>query len=140
MSEFSAFFAQNADTDVVEEVIVSERFKNKDGKSIPWKIRALTESENEQLRKACTKRTKQRGGAITNETDSTEYAAKLMVTSIVYPNLKDAELQNSYGVMGAEELLRKMLLAGEYSNLFLKVQELTGFDQDLNELVEEAKN
>ncbi|MNN89462.1 Phage XkdN-like protein [compost metagenome] len=59
---------------------------------------------------------------------------------MTFPDLKNAELQKSYGVMGAEALLHKMLLPGEYANLVQKVQELNGFDADMNELVEEVKN
>jgi hypothetical protein len=33
-----------------------------------------------------------------------------------------------------------MLTAGEYSNLAEKVQEISGFDLDIEELVQEAKN
>lgn len=140
MSEFSAFFAQNAATDIIEEVIISDRFKGGDGKPIPWKLRTLTEADNESIRKSVTKRVKVKGNQYAQETDQTEYLAKLAVSSVVYPSLKDVELQNSYGVMGAEELLRKMLLAGEYIALIQKVTEINKFDRDLEELVEEAKN
>lgn len=140
MSEFSAFFAQNAATDVIEEVIVSERFQGPNGKPIPWKLRTLTEADNESIRKSATKPVKIKGRQYSQETDQNEYLAKLAVSSVVYPNLKDAELQNSYGVMGAEDLLRKMLLAGEYIALVQKVTEINKFDRDLDELVEEAKN
>ena len=50
------------------------------------------------------------------------------------------DLQDSYGVMGAEELLKVMLLPGEYANYLGKVQEICGFDKNMNDLVEEAKN
>ena len=66
--------------------------------------------------------------------------AKLVVASVVFPDLKDAELQKSYGVLGADQLLRKMLLPGEYATLLQKVQEVNGFDRDVNELAEEVKN
>jgi hypothetical protein len=54
--------------------------------------------------------------------------------------LKNPDLQRSYGVLGAESLLRKMLLPGEYVELVQHVQRLNGFDQDVNELVEQVKN
>ncbi|MNC83125.1 Phage XkdN-like protein [compost metagenome] len=62
------------------------------------------------------------------------------MTSVVYPDLKDAELQKSYGVLGADQLLRKMLLPGEYATLLQKVQSINGFDKDVNELADEVKN
>ena len=58
----------------------------------------------------------------------------------MFPNLKDKELQDSYGVMGDDKLLKTMLTAGEYANYLEKVQEVNGFDVPMDELVEEAKN
>lgn len=140
MSDLSAFFANNTAVEITEDVVVSERFKNADGKPVPWKVRSLTEAENEEIRKSATRRVKVKGNQYAQETDQVEYVARLIVTSIAFPNLRDAELQKSYGVLGAEALLRKMLLAGEYSALVQKVTEINGFDRDINELVDEAKN
>ncbi len=139
MSDLQAFFAQNTDSSITEEVVVSERFKDKEGKPIPWVLRNLTEAENEEHRKAATKRVKGKGGAQT-ETDTNDYMAKLAVASVVFPDLKNAELQKSYGVMGGEDLLRRMLLPGEYARLLQKIQEINGFDQAMEDLIEEVKN
>lgn len=140
MSDLSSFFAQNVQAEVTAEVVVSDRFKDKDGKIIPWKLRSLTEEENELIRKQATKKVKGKGGVQTPETDMVDYLAKMAVACVVYPELKNAELQASYKVMGADALLRKMLLAGEYSELVQQVQKINGFDKDINELVEEVKN
>ena len=59
---------------------------------------------------------------------------------IVGAPLNDAKLQNSYDVMGADSLLKKMLLPGEYANYLSKVQEICGFDQNINDMVQQAKN
>ena len=140
MSELRVFFADQAEMGMSEEFIVSPRFKTKEGILVPWKLRSMTESENEECRKAATKRVKGKNGALVPETSADEYMAKLVVASVEFPNLKDAELQKSYGVFGAENLLRKMLLPGEYAALVGKVQELNGFDRSTAELVEEVKN
>ena len=42
--------------------------------------------------------------------------------------------------MGAEALVDKVLNPGQFAELFQKVQEINGFDTDINDLVEEAKN
>ncbi|WP_282938992.1 phage portal protein [Paenibacillus sp. RC67] len=139
MSDLSVFYAQNV-SGLTEELIVSERFKDKEGKPVAWKLRSMTEEENESIRKSATKRVQAKRGVATQETDPTEYMAKLAVASVVFPNLKDVELQKSYGVLGAENLLRKMLLAGEYAALIEKIQELNAFDKNMNELVDEVKN
>ncbi|WP_281885686.1 phage tail assembly chaperone [Paenibacillus sp. YYML68] len=140
MSDISVFFAQNAPIETNVEYMVSDRFKGKDGKPVPWILRCMTEDENETIRKAATKRERGKNGIVTQETNQNEYMAKLVVASVVFPNLKDESLQKSYGVMGAEALLKKMLLSGEYTTLIMKIQEINGFDTDMNELVDEAKN
>ncbi|MBH0330130.1 phage portal protein [Brevibacillus brevis] len=140
MSDLSVFFMQNVETDITEEFEVSKRFKDAEGTPVPWKLRTMTEEENESIRKSAQKRVKVKGGQYTTETNNDEYLAKLAVASVVFPDLKDAELQRSYGVMGADKLLRKMLLPGEYGHLLEKVQEINGFDLDINDLKDEVKN
>ena len=140
MSDLSVFFMQNVETDIIEEFEISKRFKDKEGNAVKWKLRTMNEEENESIRKSAQKRVKGRGGQYTTETNNDEYLAKLAVASVVFPDLKDAELQRSYGVMGADRLLRKMLLPGEYGHLLEKVQEMNGFDLDINDLKDEVKN
>ena len=140
MSTLSYFFAQHAEANTEMPFVVSSRFKNEEGEPVPWTLRSMSEVENEQCRKAATKQVKGKGGVVTPEIDFNEYTAKLIVASVVYPDLKNSELQQSYGVMGAESLLRKMLLPGEYTALLQQVQTLNGFNQDMNDLVNEVKN
>ncbi|MNV94114.1 Phage XkdN-like protein [compost metagenome] len=100
----------------------------------------MTEDENQECRKAATRKVKGKNGIYTPEIDANDYMAKLMTASVEYPDLKNAELQRSYGVLGAEALLRKMLLPGEFAALGERVQTLNGFATDMNELVDEVKN
>ena len=67
------------------------------------------------------------------------YLAKLAAACTVYPNLNDAELQDSYGVKCAEELISAMLTPGEYTNYTEKLFDICGFGDKLD-LVEQAKN
>lgn len=107
----------------------------------PFVLRSITQEENKELEKSCEKKkfnpkTKQ----TEVETDRNLYVSRLLVTCCVEPNFKDADLQARFGVMGAEALAEKLLTPGQYSNLMFAVQELNGFDDDINDLVEEAKN
>jgi hypothetical protein len=68
------------------------------------------------------------------------YLGKLAVACTVYPNLNDKALQDSYKVMGAENLLKTMLTSGEYAEYLQKVQEVCGFDVPLQDEVDDAKN
>lgn len=140
MSDLQAFFAQNIAAAATEDFVVSTRFKDKNGNPVPWKIRTMTEAENEEIRKAATRLVKGKNGVKLPETNPEEYAARMVVASVVFPDMRNAELQKSYGILGAEELLKKMLLPGEYAALIQKVQEINGFDRDINEAVEEIKN
>ncbi|MGW8823645.1 phage tail assembly chaperone [Paenibacillus lautus] len=140
MSDFSMFFAGYSSAEITEEFVVSVRFKNAEGSPVPWKLRSITEEENQECRKAATRKVKGKNGVFTPEIDPNDYMAKLMVSSVIYPDLKNSELQKSYGVLGAESLLRKMLLPGEFAALGERVQALNGFDRDMNELVDDVKN
>ena len=141
MSRLEAFFADKADKIENEFFAVSPRFKNQEtGEPIPWELKPLNEKEVSDIRKRCRKKIKGKYGQFTEETDSEAVSLKMVTESVVFPNLKDQALQQSYQVIGAEELLKIMLKSGEYGELLLKVQEISGYDQDMNELVEEAKN
>lgn len=140
MSDLQAFFAENSANEVIEEFVVSERFKDSEGNPIAWKLRTMTECENEEIRRASTRTVKGKNGSKSFETNAEEYLGKLVVSSVVYPDLKNAALQKSYEVMGADALVKRMLLAGEYAALVQKVQEINGFDRDINETSEEIKN
>jgi hypothetical protein len=135
-----AFFAQNAQAMFTDEFVISERFKDKQGTPMKWKLKTLTEAENETIRKSATRQSKGKNGARVQEIVQEEYIGKLAVASVLYPDLQNAELQQSYGVLGADTLLKKMLLSGEYASLLAKVQELNGFDRDIDDLAEEVKN
>lgn len=139
MSNLSAFFAQNVNSEIIEEVVISDRFKDETSNPIPWKLRSMTEEENEAIRKSAQRKVREKG-VVTIDTNTEEYLAKLVVSSVIFPDLKDAELQKSYGVMGSDKLLRKMLLPGEYAILLQKVQEINGFDKGVNEFADEVKN
>lgn len=122
--------------------VASNRFIGEDGKPEKWEIKTITAEEDEAIRKACTKKVPVNGrkGQFTQETDFNKYLGSLAAACTVYPNLNSTELQNGYGVMGADILLKKMLNAGEYTEYLAKVQELNGYNSSMDELVEEAKN
>jgi len=119
-----------------EKVVVSKRFVE-DGKPVPWEVRPILQDENDKLMKRYTKKDKKTN---TESFDRQGYITELTASAVVFPDLKNAELQKAYGVLGEVELLKKMLLVGEFATLTQKVQTLSGLDEDINDLVEEAKN
>lgn len=142
MGNLSAFLAQNAiKVDNIKHV-VSKRFVDEKGNPVPWEIQCITSSEDEAIRKACTRKVQVPGkkGQFTQQTDFDLYLGKLAAKCTVFPNLDDKELQDSYGVMGSDALLKVMLKPGEYTDYLAKIQEINGFDVTFEEAVDEAKN
>lgn len=141
MSNFSVFMAKNAVAPETIKYVASKRFVN-DGKPVEWELKPINSDLDEAIRKECTKKVQIPGkrGQYNQETDTDKYIGKMCVTCIVYPNLNDAELQDSYGVKDGMSLLKAMLLPGEYTELKAKVMEVNGYDMSMEELVDEAKN
>ena len=141
MSDFSVFMAGNADKNSIVNYVASKRFAI-NGEPVEWQLKPIDTDLDETIRKECTKKVPIAGkrGQFTQETDTDKYIAKLCVACTVYPNLNNAELQDSYGVKTADLLLRKMLLPGEYTEYKAKVMEINGYDMSMEELVDEAKN
>lgn len=141
MGDLNAFLAQNASQDESVMYIASKRFVV-EGKPVEWELQSVTSEEDEQIRKSCTKKVPVTGkkGQYTQELDAEKYLGLLAAKCIVYPNLSAAELQDSYKVMGADAVLKKMLKPGEYQELLKKIQEINGFNIGMDEMVEEAKN
>lgn len=137
----NAFLAQNVERPDAVEYIASKRFKE-NGKPVPWKLRPVTSEVDERLRRSCTRQVEVPGkrGRFTKDTDFDKYLGKLAVECISYPDLNSQELQDSYKVMGADALLKVMLMPGEYQDLLSKIQEINGYEADMDELVDEAKN
>lgn len=140
MSDFRNFMADKAEQIQNIRFAASPRFKDDEGKPLEWEMRCVDAEEDKALRKECTKRIIVKKGVTTPETDYELYALKLAVRCTVYPDLENTELQDSYKVMGAVNLLLAMLTPGELANYLKQAQEINGFDASFEDLVGEAKN
>lgn len=142
MSNLKAFLKQNAAQEENMRFVASKRFLDDNKKPMVWEICAITSEQDEALRKCCTRKVaiKGRKGAMMPETDWTEYLGKLAAECTVFPNLNDKDLQDSYGIMGADKLLKVMLKPGEFTDYTSRVQEINGFDISIDDQVEDAKN
>lgn len=136
----SAFLAQNAKKVDNRKIAASPRFVDENGKPMEWEITCITASENQKLRKESTRNVPtSKRGQYTQDFDTALYQAKLATKCVVFPDLNDKELQDSYGAMSAEQLISAMLTPGEFDDLILAIVELNGFNTE-GELVDEAKN
>lgn len=133
-----------------KEVIVSKRFirRNDKGEPLldtngetilaPFKIRAISQEENDALVRAATNIYKDRTGARVKDLNRQKYIRSLIVAATVEPDFRDSELCAGYGTLDPEEVPGKMLLAGEFQRLADEISNLSGFEDDSAE--EEAKN
>ena len=142
MGNLSAFLSQNAVQDENIKYPASKRFLGADKKPMEWEICSITSDEDEAIRKACTRKVPIPGkrNQFTQETDYNKYLGKLAARCTVFPNLDNAELQDSYGVNGSDAVLKTMLKPGEYADYLAKIQEVNGFEITMEEMVDEAKN
>lgn len=62
------------------------------------------------------------------------------IECLIDPNLKDADFIQAAGVPDSTRLLYRCFLAGEIASIAENVLKLSGFDQDVEEEMEEVKN
>lgn len=119
----NGFFKSNAKSLPDVKVVVSERFTNEDGTPIEWVLHPISTKKVEEITKRNTKTTIKNGKkeSIVNEENLN---AELLEAVVLYPSLNDAELQDSYGVSSANELLSVMLYPGETQVLTNALQEV----------------
>ena len=119
----NGFFKSNAKSLPDVKVVVSERFTNEDGSPIEWVLHPISTKLVEEITKRNTKTTIKngKGESVVNEENLN---AELLEAVVLYPSLNDAELQDSYGVSSANELLSVMLYPGETQVLTNALQEV----------------
>jgi hypothetical protein len=142
MSGLKAFMKPPV-TDTTEDVIISDRFTDEDGKVQPFKIRIISQEIYESLHNQASRPIKKNGVVIGSQTDSAKYGNLLIVACVVYPNFKDSELCNYYKTKDPLDVPRRMLTAGEFNKLVKAVNRINGFDvgdDQAETLEEEAKN
>lgn len=142
MSNFSNFMKANKIQKQNVMHPVTKSLTDEKGEPLLWEIRPLTTKENEAIRDSCTIDVPVKGkpNLYRPKVDMNKYQTKMVCAAIVSPDLNNVELQNSYGVMSAEELIKEMVDdPAEYTDLTVFVQKISGF-KTLQEEVDEAKN
>lgn len=140
VANLSAFFATSMEQAANEFVAVTDRAKDEKGEPILWEIKAISNERIKAIRKECTVTKRAKRGVPQETFDSNKFELKLCAACVVFPNLNDAELQDSWGVKSAESLLGTMLLSGEQDKLSEAVMAINGYDMDFDEEVDTAKN
>ncbi|RAP29158.1 hypothetical protein C2W64_04105 [Brevibacillus laterosporus] len=128
--------------DEFEDAEVVERKMKFAGKEKKMQFKPISATQGDEIRKSCRKTTRHKG---TKEVDFNEdaYMVKMIIETTVNPDFKNKELQDSWKVIGADNLLAAMkskMRDGEYAELIGVVSGINGFDKGINEFKEEVKN
>lgn len=132
MSKLSAFL-NPVSAGEEKEVVISNRFMDEKGAVVPFKIRAITQEENDEIIKKSTRRVKENGQTV-ERLDNVEFSRRMVVTATVEPDFTQKEMCEAYGVIDPTMVPGKMLLSGEYAKLMKEISALSGFDSIEDEL------
>ena len=135
MSRLSAFL-HPVPVQQEKEVVISDRFVDENGNVVPFKIRALTQEENEALVKR-SRHMRRIDGQWQEKLDNMELSRRTVVAATVEPDFSSQEMCDAYGVLDPLMVPGKMLLSGEYARLMQAITDLSGFGANIGE---EAKN
>ena len=143
MSKFSRFMKQNKIKKENTTFAPTKSLLDENGEPIKFKIKPLTTKENDDIRDACTIDVPVIGkpNMFRPKLNTAKYLSKMLCSCIIEPDLFDKELQDSYGVMTPEDLIKEMIDdPGEYQDFVVFVQDFNGFNVSLEDKVDNAKN
>lgn len=134
MYDLEMFLKENKIQRQNRTLAVTESLRDNEGKPVEWELKPVSTRENEEIRQSCM--IKGEKGYVLN---TSLYIARLVACSVVKPDLFNAKLQDSYGVLTPEDLVREMVdNPMEYSRLVEAVEELNGFTA-VEDKIQQAK-
>ncbi len=143
MSNLSRFLKDNKIRKENTKYVATKSLVDEEGKPLEWVIKPVTTKMNDAIREDCMYEVPIKGkmGLTKEKLNTSKYISKLIVASVIEPDLNNKELQDSYGVMCAEDLIKEMIDdPGEYNDFTLFIQKYNGFTETFQDEVEEAKN
>lgn len=133
------FLNKNNVAGIEKSVSISKRLTDPDtGELFKFKIRALSSKEHENARNMATRMPKRKNESV--QVDNTIYYSQIILAGCIEPNFKDAQSIAALNCVSPEEYINRVLLPGEIVDLSNAIVRLSGFDEDMSDLVEEAKN
>ena len=96
MSKFSRFMKANKIAQKNEKFAPTQSLRDENGKPLEWEFKKISAKENEEIREACTMEVQVKGkpNMFRPKVKTSEYLAKMIAASVVYPDLYDKELQD----------------------------------------------
>lgn len=115
--------------------VLSPDYVDKNGKPIEWEMRQLTGNEAIEI-----------ASSFPEGISMTETLARNAAASLVYPNLRDAELQDAiaekvgHKLLDPYKVLVNMVTDPELAKIIAEYTTFNSLTFDLNERIQEAKN
>lgn len=131
MGKLLDFLIEHPVDNLTEEIVISDRLSK-----WKFKIRAMTGVEFSEYQNLSTNISSKRKVKF----DSAKFNQLVVLNHTVEPNFRDVESIKKAGCQTPEQFLYKALVAGEIAELSQRISKLSGFDQEINEVIEEAKN
>lgn len=123
-----------------KDVVISDRFKDREGKVVPFRIRAISQEEIEDITRRSRKVKIVKGQQI-ESVDPIEVSNRIVVAATVNPPFASKELCDNYGVLDPLMVPGKMLRPGEFNRLIDEISALSGYNEDTTlQLENEIKN
>ena len=101
---------------------------------IPVTVKGLTGKQVYSIRERCTVTVSGKRGQTRRELDDEAFNGALIAAATVKPNWGDAKLMAKYRASSADEVVKRLLLAGEISQLGDLVLEISEFNTELEEV------
>lgn len=116
--------------------------KDRNGEALKWELKALSARDIEDIKAVCLKeKPVDKSKGVYRPYIDSSFDARICAASVVYPDLENAELQDSYSVSTPHELILEMIDSpGEFNNFMSVVKELCGLQGNINDDIETAKN
>jgi len=131
MSDLMNYLLENVNvTEEIEEVKLGGRFKD-----FKFKIKPVSGKDFNKFKEECRTIKKKK---VTF--DDAKFNELVITKCCIEPNFNDIQAIEKAGVKTPGEFINKVLKAGEIVDLSNAITELSGFDQDTDDIVEEAKN
>ncbi len=130
------FLLDNPVDNLQEEIIVAERFKDSEGNPLKFRIKAVPAEEFTAMQKKYTKISKKGK----TDFDNAGFNMEIILDYTVEPDFRNADAIKKAGCLVPKQFVNKVLKAGEVTELVKQISALSGFEDDVEDLKEEAKN
>ena len=138
MEEKETSLLDLTDEEILQKLLdvdsVPERTVSLKRLSIPVTIKGLNGKQIFSIRERCTITVSEKRGRKHRELDEEAFNSALIAAATVKPNWGDPKLLTKYRASGPEEVIKRLLLAGEMAQLGDLVLEVSEFNTELEEV------